>query len=433
MNTVHPPPARPWYRQLHWQIGVAMLLAIPYGLVFGQPGAEAVGWLGELFLRLLKMLVVPLIAFSIISGVTGVGGLRGVGRLGAKTLGYYLVTSTLAILTGLLLANVINPGDPALRSMMQAAPSGVAEAAPSIKDLLFRLVPANPIEAMVYSDEDPSHGPNILGMIFFALLFGLGVLALPEGPRERLRGLFDSLFAVMMKLTDWIIRTAPIGVFALLARVVGTTGFDAFAALGWYMLTVLAALVFHAAVSLSLISWLVARRNPWRYARVLSPALATAFSAASSNGALPLTLEAVQRGAGISNRVSSFVLPLGATVNMDGTALYECVAVLFIAQCYGVELGLVQQLMVVLTALLASVGAAGIPHAGLVMMGIVLGAVGLPLEGIGLILAVDRVLDMCRTAVNVFSDSVGAASVARLEGEAVAWPGDGPAAAQEAE
>jgi Na+/H+-dicarboxylate symporter len=406
---------------LHWQILIAMVLAIPFGLLTGAQGAGAVGWLGDLFLRLLKMVVVPLILFSIVAGVAGVGNLKGVGRVGIKTVIYYLATSTAAILVGLLLANLIHPGDPTLQGLA-GKPEGMAEAAPSLKDLLYRLVPDNPVEAMVYSDDDPQRSPNFLGMIFFAILFGLCVLALPKEKRERATSMFETLFSIMMKMTSLVIKIAPLGVFALLAKVVGTTGLDAFASLGLYMLTVLCGLLIHLGITLPLICFLVARRNPWRYARALSPALATAFSAASSNAALPLTMESVEKRAGVPNRVSSFVLPLGATVNMDGTALYECVAVLFIAQCYGVELSFVQQLMVVLTALLASVGAAGIPHAGLVMMGIVLGAVGLPLEGIGMILAVDRILDMCRTAVNVFSDSVGAATVARLEGEKVSWP-----------
>lgn len=410
-----------WYWQLHWQILIAMVLAIPFGLLTGIPGAEAVGWLGDLFLRLLKMVVVPLILFSIVAGVTGVGNLKGVGRVGLKTVIYYLVTSAAAVFVGLMLANLLHPGDPTLQGLA-GRPEGLAETAPSFRDLLYRLVPDNPVEAMVYSDDDPQRSPNFLGMIFFAILFGLCVLALPRKKRERAASMFDTLFAVMMRMTSLVIKIAPLGVFALLAKVVGTTGFDAFASLGLYMLTVSCGLVIHLCITLPLICFFVARRNPWRYARALSPALATAFSAASSNAALPLTMESVEKRAGVSNRVSSFVLPLGATVNMDGTALYECVAALFIAQCYGVELGFIQQLTVVLTALLASVGAAGIPHAGLVMMGIVLGAVGLPLEGIGMILAVDRILDMCRTAVNVFSDSVGAATVARLEGEEVSWP-----------
>jgi len=417
------PKSQRWYFKLHWQILIAMLVAVPFGLLTGQSGANAVGWLGELFLRLLKMVVVPLILFSIVSGVTGVGSIKGVGRIGLKTVIYYLMTSALAIMVGLLLANLIHPGDPNLIDLA-GEPQGIASQAPSLKDLLFRLVPENPVEDMVYSGDDPAQGPNILGMIFFALLFGACILALPKERRTRLSSMFETLFAVMMKMTTWVIRLAPLGVFALLAEVVGTTGFDAFGALGLYMLTVFSALAVHAFVTLPLVCVLLARRNPWTYARIMSPALATAFSAASSNAALPLTMDCAESG-GVPNRVSSFVLPLGATINMDGTALYECVAVIFISQCYGVDLSFTQQLVVMLTALMASIGAAGIPHAGLVMMSIVLGAVGLPLEGIGMILAVDRILDMCRTTVNVYSDSIGAATVARLEGHA-ASPGDGP-------
>ncbi len=404
-----------WWGKLHWQIFIAMGLAIPFGFWTGVPGAEAVGWMGELFLRLLKMVVVPLILFSIISGVCGVGSVSGVGRLGLKTVLYYVLTSSAAIMVGLLLANLIHPGDPSLQVLAGGSQPEVATQAPSLSELLFRMVPENPVEDMVYSGDDPTRGPNILGLIFFAVFFGMGILALPKERRDRARDMFETMFAVMMKITGWVIRLAPLGVFALLADVVGHTGFDAFVALGAYMLTVLAALLIHALVTLPLICLLVARRNPWKYAQALSPALATAFSSASSNAALPLTMESVEKRGGVPSRISSFVLPLGATVNMDGTALYECVAVIFIAQCYGVDLSFSQQLVVMLTALLASIGAAGIPHAGLVMMGIVLTAVGLPLTGIGLILAVDRILDMCRTTVNVFSDSIGAASVARLE------------------
>ncbi|MBW2701282.1 MAG: dicarboxylate/amino acid:cation symporter [Deltaproteobacteria bacterium] len=422
---------KPWFAQLQWQILMAMGLALPVGVLGGPDAAEAVGWLGDLFLRLLKMVVVPLIFFSIVAGVTGVGSLKRVGRLGGKTLVYYILTSTLAILTGLLLANAVHPGDEGLFERLRTADvqnqgtqtQKTEQAEPAdlmlekdlkVSDLLFRMVPENPIEDMVYSEDDPKRGPNVLGVIFFALLFGACILALKQESKERLSSVFETLFGVMMIMTDWIIRTAPIGVFALLVRVVGTTGLGAFATLGVYMLTVLGALALHAFVTLPLICLFVARRNPWPYVRALGPALATAFSTASSNAALPVTLDSVER-AGISNRVTSFVLPLGATINMDGTALYECVAVLFLAQCYGVDLSLGQQMVVVMTALLASVGAAGIPHAGLVMMSIVLTAVGLPLEGMGVILAVDRILDMCRTTTNVWSDAIGAAVVARLE------------------
>lgn len=412
-----------WWTKLHWQILAGMLLAVFVGWLGGPGTAGALGWLGEIFLRLLKMVVVPLIFFSIVSGVTSIGSLRGVGRIGWKTAVYYLLTSAAAIGVGLLMANLVHPGHAGILAPA-SVPGHLSRATPSLKQLLLRMIPQNPVEDMVYANDDPRQGPNVLGIIFFAVLLGAAVLALDQQRRQRLTAAFESLFAAMMKLTGWVIRLAPVGVFALLAKVVGETGFASFGALGWYLLTVLLALLGHAWLTLPLVCRLVAGRNPWRLARAMAPALATAFSTASSNATLPLTMDCSERRAGISNRVSSFVLPLGATVNMDGTALYECVAVLFIAQCYGVELGLGQQLVVMLTALLASIGAAGIPHAGLVMMSIVLGAVGLPLEGIGMILAVDRILDMCRTTVNVWSDSVGAASVARLQGESSVFPGD---------
>jgi Na+/H+-dicarboxylate symporter len=221
----------------------------------------------------------------------------------------------------------------------------------------------------------------------------------------------------MMKITGWVIATAPVGIFGLMAKITASSGFAAFAPLAKYGLTVLAALVIHATIILPLLIRTVGGLNPLRHAKVMSPALLTAFSTRSSSATLPLTMSRIENGAGVSNRVTSFVLPLGATVNMDGTALYECVAALFIAQAYGVELGFGAQFLVVLTALLASIGAAGIPAAGLVMISIILDAVGLPLEGIALILAIDPILDMCRTAVNVWSDSCGAVVVAAKEGE----------------
>jgi len=218
-------------------------------------------------------------------------------------------------------------------------------------------------------------------------------------------------------MTDWVMRFAPLGVFALVAKVVTTTGLDAFAPLLRFFVTAAAALGVHFLVTLPLILLLVARVPPWRHYRAMLPALLTAFSTASSSATLPITMDCVEKNAGVSNRTTSFVLPLGATVNMDGTALYECVAALFIAQAYGLELTFAQQFTVVLVALLTSIGVAGIPAASLVAITIILGAIGLPAEAIGLILAVDRVLDMMRTSVNVFSDSCGAVVIGRLEGE----------------
>jgi len=409
------PTRTTWYMKLHVQILLALAAGIFVGWAGGAEALPYYDWMGELFMRLLRMVVVPLIAASMIVAVTGIGNLRGLGRIGLRTMVYYVTTSLLAILTGLVLVNLIAPGVGADLNLT-ASPT-IMENTPSVRQLLLRLVPVNPIEAMVYADNDPKNPPDILGVIFFCLFFGVCTLQAPERYRVPLVTFFRGVFEVMMTITGYVIRLAPLGVFALVGKVVGESGLGAFVPLARYMATVFLGLTFHAFVTLPIILRLVGRVHPLAYARHLLSALTTVFSSASSNATLPLTMTCVQENAGISKRVSSFVLPLGATINMDGTALYECVAALFIAQAYGIELTVAQQMLVVLTSLLASIGAAGIPHAGLVMMSIVLQAVGLPLEGVGLIIAVDRVLDMCRSTVNVWSDAVGAAVVERLMGE----------------
>jgi Na+/H+-dicarboxylate symporter len=274
---------------------------------------------------------------------------------------------------------------------------------------LQNMIPPNPFEAVATG--------NFLSIIAFSLAFGVCTILVGGATAQRINALVDAAFQVMMKLTMLIIRIAPLGVFFLMLSATASQGAGVFSTLGWYILAVACALALHAVVVLPVILHFVAKRSPIQFAQAMSPALLTAFSSASSNGTLPLTLTCVEQRAHISNRVGSFVLPLGATINMDGTALYEVVAVLFIAQFSGVDLPLSQQIVVAFTALLASIGAAGIPHAGLVMMVIILQAVGLPTESQGLIIAVDRVLDMCRTAVNVWSDSCGCAVVSRFESQ----------------
>jgi Na+/H+-dicarboxylate symporter len=398
--------ARQWYRQLHWQILAGMVLG---GLVGGVLGDHAlwVAPLGDIFLRLLRMVIVPLIFSSLVVGTTGLRDAAHVGRMGAKTFAYYVATSAVAIITGLVAVNVIRPGVGA-ELQLQEMPQGVELGAQSIGETLMEIIPQNPLAAMVNG--------NILGVIFFALLVGLFTTQLPDPSRKTIVRLAQAIFDLMMGITDFVIRLAPIGVFALMAKMVGTTGVQAFPPLLLYMLTVTIALGVHALVTLPAVLYFIAKTSPPAYARAVAPALATAFSSASSSATLPVTIDCVEQRGGVSNQVSSFVLPLGATINMDGTALYECIAAVFIAQVYGISLSFGEQLLVVLTALLASIGAAGIPMAGLVMMVIVLRAVGLPIEGVGLILAVDRVLDMFRTSVNVWSDTVGAAVIARWEG-----------------
>ncbi len=414
-------------RNLPLQILVALILGAGAGLLWPRghalPGGfEPYGlfdFLGSLFLRALKMVIVPLITGSIITGVAGAGSGRGLGRLFTRTFAWYVTTSLIAILTGLLLVNLIQPGlkggvpvgpelgltlqDPSLAAQLQDKSAG------DLVGIIQRMVPVNPVAAAAEG--------QMLPLIFFCLLFGIAIGGLgPEHRAAQLR-FWESLFEVMMVITGWVIMTAPVGIFGLMAKVTAGSGFAAFVPLLKYGATVLAALVIHAVVTLPVLVRTVGRLPAGRHARNMLPALLTAFSTRSSSATLPLTMDRIENGAGVSNRVTSFVLPLGATINMDGTALYECVAALFIAQAYGVQLGLVSQFVVVLTALLASIGAAGIPAAGLVMISIILDAVGLPLEGIALILAIDPVLDMCRTAVNVWSDSCGAVVVARKEGE----------------
>ncbi len=395
--------------------------AVAFGLFeqFGRSRARVVGnvakALGDLFLRMLKMVSIPLIITSLISGITGLGRAERLGKMFGRTILYYLSTSLFAIFVGLAMVNLIRPG---------VGNGGIAEApiaevehvqGQSLTMVLFNqlktMIPDNPFEALAEG--------TFLSIIAFSLMFGVCTIWVGGKSAERISDFFDAAFHVMMRLTMVIIELAPIGVFFLMLSATATQGAGVFQTLGWYMLAVTCALLIHAMVVLPCILKFVAKRDPWTYAKAMSPALLTAFSSASSNGTLPLTLTCVEERAGISNRVGSFVLPLGATINMDGTALYEVVAVLFIAQFSGIELSMVDQLVVAFTALLASIGAAGIPHAGLVMMVIILQAVGLPTESQGLIIAVDRVLDMLRTAVNVWSDSCGCAVIGRYEAEGV--------------
>lgn len=404
---------RPWYTRLHWQILVAMSLGIIAGLLGGAGLADKIGWIGTLFVRLLKMIIVPLVVTSIISGVASVGGGRSLGRLFGKTLGYYMLSSGLAALVGLVLVNLFKPGVGANLGAVAPADKPELETAGSAVDLLLDLVPTNPVGAAAQGD--------MLALIFFCIVLGAAIATLPDKPRSTLLEVIQAGFAAMMKLTEGVIRFLPIGVFAMIAKVVGQSGFEAFQALGMYMLTIASGLAIHLFLVLPILLLLLGRIRPMIHFRNMAEPLAMAFSTSSSAATLPVTLRTVEKKVKVSNKVSSFVLPMGATVNMDGTALYECAGVIFIAQVLGIQLSFSEQLLVVLTALLASIGAAAVPSAGLVIIFIVLEAVNLrgpEVEAIVLtMLAIDRPLDMARTAVNVFSDSCGAAIIARSEGE----------------
>lgn len=396
--------------QLHWQILIALVLSIIFGLVFPEL-VKYVEWMGTIFLRALRMIIIPLIFSSIVSGVTGIGSAENLGRMSLKTISYYILTSIFAIATGLILVNLIKPGvgaDLGLSEMLE----GLDVSSDSFGMTLIKIIPTNIIDSMARGD--------LPAIIFFAIFFGFFTTKVSPVYRDPIVNFFNAIFEIMMKITLFVIKFTPLGIFGIVAALVADHSdnlLNVFGRLGIYMLTVILALTIHAFITLPLLLKFIGRVNPIKHIKGMSVPLLTAFSTSSSSATLPLTIEAVEFNSGVSNKTTSFVLPLGATINMDGTALYQCVAVLFIAQAYGVELTIVQQLMVMITALLASIGAAGIPMAGLVIMTVILSAVGLPLEGIGLILAVDRILDMFRTAVNVWSDSCGAVIIAKSEGE----------------
>lgn len=381
---------------------IGMILGGLVGIWLG-PDAARFGFLGDLFLNALKMMIVPLIIFSMISGVTALGNVKKLGKLGARTVIYYIVTTGSAVVIGIIIVNILQPGK---GFGTEAIPTGSSQMPPgdfSFLDVILNMFPPNIVEAMANT--------NILPLIVFSLLFGsvLTTLGKRSEPAIELIGVLNE---VVLKIVGYIMLFAPIGVFGLVAGKLGAEGggaafYQELAKLSKYMASVLIGLAVHAAVVLPLILALFGRRSPLDYIRKVGKAIVTAFSTASSSATLPVTLEAVQHRAGISNKTASFVLPLGATINMDGTALYEAVAAIFIAQLYGISLSFGAQVTIFFTATLASIGAAGIPQAGLVTMVMVLQAVNLPTEGIGAILAVDWFLDRCRTAVNVWGDSVG--------------------------
>ncbi|ORU91384.1 MAG: sodium:dicarboxylate symporter [Cycloclasticus sp. symbiont of Poecilosclerida sp. N] len=412
--------------KLHWKIFIAIGLAVVAGISTGETAGigsfrfyDAYVFLGTLFLNALKMLIVPLILSSIVCGIGNMGNLGGLGRLGGKTIAYYISTSVVAILIGLLLVNIVEPGIIAGEPVRDRV--GLTEdisditakiegkGAGDLTGIFLRMVPTNIVAAAANG--------QMLGLIFFGLLFGYFLTQIAKENKAVLLTFWNAALEVMMKMTDWVMKFAPLGVFGLVAKVVASTGLAAFLPLAYFFFTVIFALAVHMFIVMPIALKFLGRVQPLRHYKAMIPALLTSFSTSSSSATLPITLECVEKNAGVSNRTGSFVLPLGATINMDGTALYECVAAMFIAQAYGLDLGVTEQFLIVITALVTSIGVAGIPAASLVAISIILVTIGLPLEGIGLILAVDRVLDMCRTSVNVFSDSCGAVIIARSEGE----------------
>jgi len=381
------------------------------GWVFGKE-MLIVDWIGEMFLDTLKMLVIPLIVSSMIVGITGLGDIRKVGKAGTITLVYFLSTSGIAVIAGIIVVNIMQPGLGV--ELTTDIPEKVAgKESIGITDILESFVTPNLFESMAKME--------ILPIIMFSLVFG-GVLTTLGEKGKLVISVFDGINIAIMKIVHLVMYFAPLGVFALVSSKLGAAGGgDLFLAellkIGKFAVTVILGLMIHALITLPAILYFVAKQNPLTYFKNMSAALTTSLSTASSAATLPVTIECVEEENKISRRTTLFVIPLGATVNMNGTALYESIAAIFIAQMVGIHLGLGDQVLIFLTATLAAIGAAGIPEAGLVTMVIVLQAVGLPLEGIGMLLSIDWFLDRLRTSVNVWGDSIGAAVVDRLEGK----------------
>jgi len=445
--------------KLHWQILIALVFGVIVGTLiqraFGLEAKDTVyvgilKFLGNtVFIGLLKMVIVPLIFSSIVAGIAGRKKSRGFGRLGLKTLGYYLLTSSVAILIGLSVVNLMKPGlidgqpNPELVKFMsenseefEKKGASVGKDATGLQDephplgvvgsLIERMIPENVFKSA-------SDNGSMLSLIFISIITAFGLLSLQGQAIEAVTDLIIGVNELMIKITGWIMKLAPLGVFGLMGWTISQTGPSFLFSMSKYMFAVILALGIHFFIILPLMLFLLAKVNPIKHFSAMKEALLTSFSTASSSATLPVTLKCLQQNAGVSKRVSSFVLPLGATVNMDGTALYECVAVLFIGQVMGITLDFSAQLSIVILALLTSIGVAGVPSASLVAIVIILQNVVVAdakLDGafaaIGAIYAVDRILDMCRTSVNIFSDSCGAVIIARSEGENLSLGGPDP-------
>ncbi|HET9679898.1 MAG TPA: dicarboxylate/amino acid:cation symporter [Gammaproteobacteria bacterium] len=411
---------------LHWQILIALALATIAGMltgtdteIFGVNFLSIYEFIGTLFINALKMLIVPLVASAMINSINNIGSASGFGRLSSRTLFYYAITMVTAVLIGLVFFNLIQPGlsdgmpigdqlglDARAAEVAANVKGGVGE---NLASVFLSIIPENIFVAAVNAD--------MLALIFFSLVFGYFMSQVKNLPGETLRAFWEGVFDVMMRITIWIMKFAPIGVFGLVAAVVAETGLAAVVPMLVFAATVLLALAFHMFVTLPAMLYFLGRVNPLTYYRAVAPALLTAFSTASSNGTLPINIQCLEENVGVSKKVSNFVLPLGATINMDGTAIYECVAALFLIQAFGVDLSFTTQFVVAVMALLTAVGVAGVPAASLVAITIIITAVGLPAEAIGVLFVTDRILDMCRTSVNVMGDGVAGTVVARFEGE----------------
>jgi Na+/H+-dicarboxylate symporter len=422
-----------WYKQLHWQIIIGLVLGLIWGLVasvagFSEFTTDYIKPIGTIFINLLKLIAVPLVLASLIVGVTSLNDIAKLSRMGGKTVLFYMVTTVLAITIGLTVVNVIQPGttlpektQQQLVGQYQQNLEGSDESARQVLDrspldFFVDIVPENFFAAA-------SDNSNMLQVVFLAVLFGIGIMQIPQEKGEPLVMFFDSLNDVVIKIVELIMLTAPYAVFALMAGVIVDLAgddlgraLDLLGALGWYCVAVVLGLFLHVMLVYSTLFKLFSQMKLKNFFRAIRPAMLLAFSTSSSSATLPVTMDRVEKNVGVDEEVASFVLPVGATINMDGTSLYQAVAAVFIAQALGMDLSLAQQLTIVITATLASVGAAGVPGAGIIMLVIVLQAINVPVEGIALIIGVDRILDMIRTAVNITGDAAVAVAVAHTEG-----------------
>ncbi|MCU0643163.1 MAG: dicarboxylate/amino acid:cation symporter [bacterium] len=412
--------------QLYTKILIGLILGIIVGIVANQLKitpffSTYIKPFGTAFIRLISMVVVPLVFASLFVGTASLNDIRKLGRIGGKTIGYYLCTTAIAIIIGLLLANIFKPGsgltkatqDQLLANYSAEAQTKIDTALkkPGIAETLIDIIPTNPIRSLAEGE--------MLQIIFFALILGIAITLLPQEKGAPVIKFFDGVNEAMIKLVHIIMEFAPYGVFALIATIIGEFGLGILGPLFKYSIIVIVGLFLHIAITYTLALKILAkgRIKLRRFYRGIRPAQLIAFSSSSSSATLPVTMECVEENVGVSKEISSFVLPLGATINMDGTALYQGVASVFIAQVFGMDLTLGQQLTIVLMATLASIGAAGVPGVGMITLTMVLKQIGIPLEGIALILGVDRILDMCRTIVNITGDATCAAIVAFSEGQ----------------
>ncbi|PWN07142.1 dicarboxylate/amino acid:cation symporter [Rhodohalobacter mucosus] len=423
-----------WYKKLHWQIIIGLVLGLIWGLFSSVAGlneftSEYIRPFGDIFVTLLKLIAIPLVLASLVVGISNLNDMSKLSRMGGKTIGIYMITTTLAIVIGLTVVNVMQPGKTlpleTRTSLMESYTQDVGDRGEAAQEVLDRgnlqfivdIVPENFFEAA-------SDNGNMLQVVFVAILLGLGIVNIPLQKGEPLINVFDSLNEVIIKIVDLIMKTAPYGVFALMAVVIVDLAGDdlgqalnLLSALGWYCLAVVIGLFLHVLIVYSSLFKVFSKMKLRDFFKAIQPAVLLGFSTSSSAATLPVTMERVEKNLGVEEEVSSFVLPVGATINMDGTSLYQAVAAVFIAQALGMDLSIAQQLTIVITATLASIGAAGVPGAGIIMLVIVLQAIQVPVEGIALILGVDRILDMIRTAVNITGDAAVSVAVAHTEGK----------------